>query len=67
MGGREENTYHISSADLANKIPGAYLGEDFEDVSQIVESLVKKGDLVITMGCGNVYKCARKIIEKLNS
>ena len=63
MGGREENTYNIYTKDLAAKIDGAVWFERFDEIANYVTSNAKAGDLVITMGCGDVYKCAHKMLE----
>ncbi len=53
---REQSTTGISSKDLAQKIDGAEFFATFEEIAQYAESISKKGDLVITMGAGDVYK-----------
>lgn len=63
MGSREKNTYNIYTRDLAAKIPGSVWFEGFEEMAQNVMSRVQPGDLVITLGCGDVYKCARMMLE----
>ena len=64
MGSREKNTYGISTQDLADLIPGSVWFETFEEVRDHVLSIAKPGDLILTMGCGDVYKCAHMILEK---
>lgn len=66
MGSREKNTYGISTQDLADLIPGSVWFETFEEVRDHVLSIAKPGDLVLTMGCGDVYKCAHMILDKGN-
>ena len=46
-------------------IPGCHLEHSFEDVANYVLSHAEEGDLIITMGCGDVYKCAKLMKEKL--
>lgn len=36
-----------------------------EEVAQYVAANVQPGDLVITLGCGDIYKAADRIIEIL--
>jgi UDP-N-acetylmuramate--alanine ligase len=62
MGGREHNTYNIYTADLAAKIPGAVWFPTFEEIAGYILDHAQEGDLVLTMGCGDVYKCAKKIL-----
>ena len=62
MGSREINTYDIHTEQLAAKIPGSVWFESFDTVAQYLYDNVKPGDLVITLGCGDVYKIAKKLI-----
>jgi UDP-N-acetylmuramate--alanine ligase len=64
MGGRENNTYNISTADLALRIPGSVWFETFPEIAGHVLSHAKPGDLVITLGCGDIYKCAKLMLKK---
>ena len=43
---------------------GVYLAT-FPEIAEYVAANVQPGDLVITMGGGDVYKCARMIIALL--
>ena len=63
MGSREVNTYNIHSSDLGEKIPGCAWRDTFEEVAEYVMSRVQPGDLVLTMGCGDIYKCARMMLH----
>ena len=66
MGSREVNTYGIYTADLAEKIPGSVWFNTFEEVSQYVVDHAQKGDFVITLGCGDIYKAAKIMIKMLH-
>ena len=66
MGGREFDDLGIKSEDLQALIPGCHLEHTFEDVADFVLANAGEGDLVITMGCGDVYKCAKLMSAKLN-
>ena len=66
MGSREKNVDGIHTSDLAKEIPGSVWFDSFERVAQYVVDNAESGDLVITLGCGDVYKVAKIIIEKLN-
>ena len=61
---REVNTYHIYAKDLAEKIPGCVWFPTFEEISDYVLSKAQEGDLILTLGGGDVYKCANRIVEK---
>ncbi len=64
MGGREINTYGITTQALADKIPGSVWFETFEEVRDYVLANAKPGDFVITLGCGDCYKCANMILGR---
>ncbi len=64
MGSREKNTYNIYSKDLAEKIDGCVWFNTFEEIADYVLENAEEGDLVITLGCGDVYKCAKMMLEK---
>ena len=63
MGSREKNTFNIYTKDLAAKIDGSVWFDTFEKVADYLRRNVEEGDLVITLGCGDVYKIAKMIIE----
>ena len=65
MGSREKNTIGIYTKDLAEKIPGCVWFPEFEEISDYVVSIARPGDIIITLGCGDVNKCAHLITEKL--
>ena len=65
MGSREKNVYNIYSSDLAKKIPDSEWFSTFDEVASYVADNASEGDLVITLGCGDVYKVAKILIDKL--
>lgn len=65
MGSREVNTYGIYTKDLADKIPGSVWFNTFGEVCEHVLANAKKGDIIITLGCGDIYKAAKMMVEKL--
>ncbi len=67
MGSREVNTYDIYTSQLAEKIPGSVWFNTQEEVADYVVKNVKSGDLVLTMGCGDIYKSAFMMIERLKN
>lgn len=81
MGSREKNTYGIFTRHLAEKIDGCiyfpqneneeYTDErkyqNFDEVCDYICENASDGDLVITLGCGDVYKVAKMILKKLNA
>lgn len=72
MGSREKNTYNIYDSDLGKLIDGAVWFADeqehdknFELCAEYAASHAQKGDLILTMGCGDINKCAYMILDKL--
>lgn len=65
MGSREINTIGIKATDLSSKIDGAVQLDTFEEICNYVCANVEEGDLVITLGCGDVYKVARMMCKKM--
>ncbi len=65
MGGREKNVYGVRASQLAEKIPGCRWFPAFDEISDYVAGQAEPGDLVLTLGCGDVNKCAHLIVEKL--
>ena len=65
MGSREKNTYNIYAKDLAAKIHGCVWFPDFPEIADYVVKNARPGDLILTLGCGDINKCAHLIVEKL--
>ncbi|HCH28702.1 MAG TPA: UDP-N-acetylmuramate--L-alanine ligase [Ruminococcaceae bacterium] len=63
---REENIYGVSSSDIANALPDAQVVEDYELLTEKMINSAQSGDILITMGAGDIYKVAERISEKLN-
>ena len=63
MGSREVNTYDIHTFQLAEKIEGSVWFDSFDTIAQYLYDNLREGDLVITLGCGDVYKIAKKLIK----
>ena len=62
---REVNTYNIYTKDLADKVPGSVWFDTFEEITGYVTQRAKPGDLILTLGGGNVYQCANMILKRL--
>ncbi len=67
MGSREVNTIGIKAKDLADKVPNSIQLDTFEEICDYVLNNAQDGDLVITLGCGDVYKVARMMVNKLKN
>ncbi len=61
MGSREINTYGISSEQLAEKINNSFCVKDFEEAKKVIFEQASAGDIVITMGGGDIYKVSHAI------
>lgn len=65
MGSREVNTIGIKATDLSDKIPGSIQIDKLSGIADYLAENCKEGDLVITLGCGDVYKVSRMLVDKL--
>lgn len=61
---REENIYGIKTADLAAKVPGSVWFDGFEEVADYAMAHAQPGDLLLTLGGGDIYKCANLMVAK---
>ena len=64
MGSREKNTYGIKSEDLAAGLRDVCVVDGFGNIADKIEEIARPGDLVITMGGGDIYKAAHIIQER---
>ena len=60
---REQNTIGISSRDLADRIPGAEFYPDFASIAESIRREAKPGDMILTVGAGDVYKIGEMLAE----
>ena len=61
---REQNTIGISSADLCRNIPGAVYCSTLEKTAEELRKLAQPGDLILTVGAGDIYRAGEKILDK---
>ncbi len=61
---REQNVLGISSADLARNIPGSVYCPTLDKTAEQLRAIVRPGDLVLTVGAGDIYKVAGKLTGK---
>ena len=61
---RETNDFGISSRDLASEIPGAVYCATLDQVTETLASIVRPGDLVLTVGAGDIYRAGEKLLER---
>ena len=60
---RERNTIGISSQDLAEKIPGCVFCETLPEVTDWLREHVQPGDLVLTVGAGDIYRAGEALLK----
>ena len=60
---RETNTIGISSADLAAEIPGSIFCPTLQDVTAQLKKLAQPGDLILTVGAGDIYTAGEALIQ----
>ena len=60
---REKNTLGISSKDLADNIDGARFYKTFGEIVQSLRETAQPGDIILTVGAGNVYKIGEQLLE----
>ncbi len=61
---RESNTIGISSRDLARCIPGSVYFETLPEVTAYLRGAAQKGDLILTVGAGDIYKAGEKLLRE---
>ena len=59
---RERNTIGISSKDLADQIPGSVYCETLPEVTDHLRRIVKEGDIVVTMGAGDIFRAGEHLL-----
>ena len=61
---REQNAIGISSADLCRNIPGSVYCSTLEKVAEQLRQLAQPGDLILTVGAGDIYRAGEKLLEE---
>jgi len=60
---REQNTVGISSRDLAARIPGSRYCATLQDVTAAFREIAREGDLLLTVGAGDIYKAGEALLK----
>ena len=60
---RETNDIGISSKDLAERIPGSIYCATLPEVTAKLRELARPGDLILTVGAGDIYRAGEKLLE----
>ncbi|MEG0230082.1 MAG: cyanophycin synthetase, partial [Oscillospiraceae bacterium] len=63
MGSREINIYDIYSSDLGDLINNSICLDTFEEIADYIKNNAKSGDMVITLGCGDIYKAGKLMLK----
>ena len=58
------NTMGISSADLARNIPGSVYCSTLDKVTAQLRELARPGDLILTVGAGDIYRAGEKLLSE---
>lgn len=53
---REDNVHNTSSKLLAQKIPHSRYFESFNQIALYIKEIAQEGDIILTMGAGDIYK-----------
>jgi len=61
---REINDVGISSSVLANAVPGAQCISDFPALVKKVENIAHDGDIILTVGAGDIYKVGEALVAQ---
>ena len=61
---RESNTVGISSADLAQRIPGAVYCETLPEVTAYLRENAREGDVILTMGAGDIFRAGEALLKE---
>ena len=62
---REQNDLGISSLDLARKIPGAVYCPHLEGVTAQLADMAQPGDLILTVGAGDIYLAGEALVKDI--
>ncbi|WP_130870336.1 UDP-N-acetylmuramate--L-alanine ligase [Intestinimonas massiliensis (ex Afouda et al. 2020)] len=60
---RETNDIGISSRDLADQIPGSEYYPTLPEVTQRLRELAQPGDLILTVGAGDIYTVGEALVK----
>lgn len=61
---RETNTFGISSADISEKVDNSFFCPDFDTLENKLRELARPGDIILTVGAGDIYKVGERLTGK---
>ena len=53
----------MCSRDLAREIPGALFFETLPEVAAYLRAVAKEGDIILTVGAGDIYKAGELLLQ----
>ena len=60
---REQNTIGISSSDLSDEVPGSSFFPDFDSLENALKNTAQPGDIILTVGAGDIYRIGEKLVK----
>ena len=60
---REKNTIGISSSSLAERVDNAEFYPSFPELEATIRRTARPGDIILTVGAGDVYKIGENLVE----
>ena len=63
---REQNDIGISSMDLSREIPGSVYCPTLDKVTAALARIACPGDLILTVGAGDIFKAGEKLLKERN-
>jgi len=64
---REKNSIGITSDDLARAVPGAKCCHDMSELASEIAAIARAGDIVLTVGAGDIYKVGEMLVKQKNN
>lgn len=61
---RERNTVGISSRDLAEQVPDSVYCRTLQEVTQCIKEVAQEGDVILTVGAGDIFRAGEALFEK---
>ena len=60
---RETDTLGMSSTQLCDRLPGSVYCRNLEETAAYLREIAKPGDMIITCGCGDVYRTCHMLMR----
>lgn len=63
----KSNQFHIDSKEIVKGRNNLFYVDSEKQLIKNLEKIIKKGDVIFTMGAGDVYKLKNRLIERINN